>query len=62
LSPPEIYDVLDDEIAILVSKEKPVGDFEAEFICKGLNGGVYFDKLLAVPVLPGGRQVGRQAG
>ena len=41
------YAVLGNEVANLVSEEKPIGNYEIEFNGKGLTSGVYFYKLQA---------------
>jgi hypothetical protein len=55
----KVYDVLGDEIALLVDEEKPAGTYEVEFSRNLLNqvltSGIYFYQLKAVPT-------GRQAG
>jgi len=53
----KVYDVLGNEIAILVNEEKPVGSYEVEFSAIGgsasggdaynLSSGIYFYKLQA---------------
>jgi len=40
-----IYDVLGNEIAILVNEEKPIGSYEVEFYSKDLPSGIYFYRL-----------------
>jgi len=51
----KVYDVLGNEIAKIVSEEKPAGSYEIEFDASSLPSGVYFYRLQAVPT-------GRQAG
>jgi len=41
----KVYDMLGNEIAILVNEEKPVGTYEVSFDAKGLSSGFYFYKL-----------------
>ena len=41
----KIYDVLGNEVAILVNKEKPAGNYEVEFDATGLPSGIYFYTL-----------------
>ena len=43
----KIYDMLGDEIAILVNEEKAPGTYEAEFNASSLPSGVYMYKLLS---------------
>jgi hypothetical protein len=43
----KVYDVLGNEIAILVDEYKPSGTYEVEFDAAGLSSGVYFYKLQA---------------
>ena len=42
-----VYDVLGNEVAVLVNEEKPAGSYEVEFDASGLSSGVYFYKLQA---------------
>jgi Tol biopolymer transport system component len=42
-----IYNVLGNEIKILVNEEKPIGNYEIEFDASSLSSGVYFYKLQA---------------
>jgi len=42
-----VYDVLGNEIAILVNEEKPVGSYEVKFDASGLTSGIYFYQLRA---------------
>ena len=44
----KIYDVLGNEIALLVNEEKSAGNFEVEFDATGLTSGIYFYRLQAV--------------
>ena len=41
----KIYDVLGNEVATLVSEEKPAGEYEVEFAGSGLPSGIYFYQL-----------------
>ncbi len=41
----KVYDILGNEIAILVNEEKPAGTYEVEFGAKNLPSGMYFYKL-----------------
>jgi photosystem II stability/assembly factor-like uncharacterized protein len=43
----KIYDVLGNEVAVLVNEEKPAGNYELDFNGKGLASGVYFYRLSA---------------
>ena len=43
----KIYDVLGNEVAILVDENKPSGTYEVEFDAKGLPSGIYFYQLKA---------------
>lgn len=40
-----VYDVLGNEIATLVNEEKSAGNYEVEFIAKGLSSGILFYQL-----------------
>jgi len=51
----KVYDILGNEITILVNEEKPIGSYEVEFDAMALPSGVYFYRLQAVP---NGRQAG----
>ena len=42
-----LCDVLGNETATLVNKEKPAGSYEVEFNASGLPSGVYFYRLQA---------------
>jgi len=41
----KVYDVLGNEVAILVNEEKQVGSYEIEFDGSVLTSGIYFYKL-----------------
>ena len=41
----KVYDVLGNEVAILVNEEKPAGSYEVKFDAAGLSSGIYFYKL-----------------
>jgi len=41
----KVYDVLGNEIAILVREEKPVGEYDVEFDGRELTSGIYFYRL-----------------
>lgn len=41
----KVYDVLGNDVAILVNEEKPAGEYEVEFDGTGLTSGVYFYQL-----------------
>ncbi len=43
----KVYDILGNEVAILVNEEKPAGSYEVEFDAKALTSGIYFYKLQA---------------
>jgi len=43
----KVYDVLGNEIAILVNEEKPIGNYEVEFDATTLPSGIYFYRLQA---------------
>jgi len=43
----KVYDVLGNEVAILVNEEKPSGIYSAEFKATGMSSGIYFYKLQA---------------
>ena len=43
----KVYDVLGNEVATLVSENKPVGSYEIEFDGSELTSGVYFYRLQA---------------
>jgi len=43
----KVYEVLGNEIAILVNEEKPVGSYEVEFDGSELTSGVYFYRIQA---------------
>ena len=41
----KVYDVLGNEIAVLVNEEKPAGTYEVEFGNAELHSGVYFYRI-----------------
>ena len=41
----KVYDVLGNEVAILVDEEKPAGSYEVEFDASQLSSGIYFYQL-----------------
>jgi len=51
----KVYNVLGNEIAILINEEKSVGSYEVEFDATGIVSGIYFYRIQAVPT-------GNQAG
>ena len=42
-----VYDILGDEIAILVNEEKPNGEYEVEFDGSALTSRIYFYQIKA---------------
>ena len=44
----KVFDVLGNEISVLINEEKPAGTYEVAFNSEGLTSGVYFYKLQAV--------------
>jgi len=42
-----VYDVLGNEVAVLVNEEKPSGNYEIDFNANGLTSGMYFYRLSA---------------
>lgn len=43
----KVYDILGNEIAILVNEEKPASNYKVDFMAKNLPSGVYFYQLRA---------------
>ncbi|MBT8378905.1 MAG: T9SS type A sorting domain-containing protein [Ignavibacteria bacterium] len=43
----KVYDVLGNEIAVLVNKEQVAGNYEVEFDATNLSSGTYFYKLVS---------------
>ena len=43
----KVYNILGEEVAILVNEEKPVGTYEVKFNATNLPSGVYFYRLQA---------------
>lgn len=41
----KVYDILGNEIAVLVNEEKPTGNYQVTFDASQLTGGVYFYQL-----------------
>ena len=41
----KVYDVLGNEVTVLVNENKPSGNYEVDFNASGLSSGVYFYKL-----------------
>ncbi len=41
----KVYDVLGNEIVVLVNEEKPAGEYQVEFDATGLSSGIYFYKI-----------------
>jgi len=41
----KVYDVLGNEVAILVNEEKPAGSYQVEFDASNFSSGIYFYKL-----------------
>lgn len=42
----KVYDILGNEIRVLVNEEKPAGNYQIEFDAKELSSGIYFYKLI----------------
>jgi len=49
----KVYDVLGNEVTTLVSKAKPVGEYEVVFSGDGLPSGIYYYRLQVYPVSGG---------
>ena len=45
----KVYDILGNEISILVNEEKPLGEYEVEFDGANLPSGIYFYQLKVYP-------------
>ena len=43
----KIYDVLGNEVVVLVDEEKFVGKYEVEYEASGLTSGIYFYQLIS---------------
>jgi hypothetical protein len=43
----KIYDVLGNEVVMLVNEDQPAGNYEVSFDAKNLSSGIYFCKLQA---------------
>ncbi|RJP66070.1 MAG: T9SS C-terminal target domain-containing protein [Ignavibacteriales bacterium] len=41
----KVYDVIGNEVAVLVNEEQPTGEYEVEFSANRLSSGVYFYQL-----------------
>jgi len=41
----KVFDILGNEVALLVNEEKPAGEYQLEFDASKLTGGVYFYQL-----------------
>ncbi len=41
----KVFDILGNEVALLVNEEKPAGEYQLEFDASELTGGVYFYQL-----------------
>jgi plastocyanin len=41
----KVYDILGNEVALLVNEEKPAGEYQLKFDASELTGGVYFYQL-----------------
>jgi hypothetical protein len=41
----KVYDVLGNEVAVLVNEDKPAGSYEVDFNASGLSSGIYLYKL-----------------
>lgn len=42
-----VYDILGNEVAVLLNEEKPAGNYEIDFNANGLTSGMYFYRLSA---------------
>jgi len=47
----KVYDVLGNEVAVLVNENKPAGNYQIEFDASGLSSGVYFYSLMAEDIV-----------
>ena len=43
----KVFDVIGNEITILLNEEKPAGSYEVKFNAEGLSSGIYFYQLIA---------------
>ena len=43
----KVYDILGNEVAVLVNEEKPIGNYEVKFSAEELSSGVYFYQFQA---------------
>jgi len=46
----KVYDVLGNEVAILINEEKPAGEYKVEFDGSELTSGIYFYQLKSTPI------------
>ena len=53
----KLFDILGNEVAILVSEEKQTGDYSISFNASGLSSGIYFYQLRATDLESSSRQV-----
>jgi hypothetical protein len=42
----KVFDILGNEVALLVNEFKSAGSYEVEFSSEGLSSGIYFYKLV----------------
>jgi plastocyanin len=47
----KVYDIIGNEIAVLVNEEKQAGNYQIDFDATELTGGVYFYQLLTGPFI-----------
>jgi len=45
----KVFDILGNEITVLVNEERPLGSYEVDFDATGLSSGVYFYRLQVYP-------------
>jgi hypothetical protein len=43
----KVYDVLGNEVAILIDEEKLAGEYEVVFVASGLSSGIYYYQLIS---------------
>ena len=53
----KVFDVLGREVAVLVNKEQPYGNYEIEFDATILSSGIYFYRLTAGEYTAGKRMI-----